>query len=123
MPMPSSGGSRFTKYSVKFDPATISNRFTQVKDLALKKEQDAAGALATIESVVAPVLDANGIVGVDRAKYLGFAKKVWRAAQRHADVSLEKLVGGIKAYYVAMGCDSNILQAIITAITGATVTY
>jgi len=120
MPMPVSGGTRFTKYSLKFDPATISARFTQVRDLALRKQQDAAGILATIEQVVAPILDANGIVGPDRAKYLGFAKKIWRAAQRHGDVALEKLVAGIKAYYVSMGCDARILDAIASAVIGAT---
>jgi len=123
MPMPVSGGNRFTKYSVKFDPATVSTRFTQVKDLALRKAQDAQGILATIEQVVAPILDANGIVGPDRAKYLGFAKKVWRASQRHADVALSKLVDGIKAYYIAMGCDAKILDQIATVVVGVTPTY
>jgi len=117
--MPSSGGTRYTKYSVKFDAATVSSRFTQVKDLALRKAQDAQGILATIETVVAPILDDNGIVGPDRAKYLGFAKKIWRAAQRHGDVALEKLVDGIKAYYTSMGCDSKILDQIVSAITGS----
>ena len=119
MPMPRSGLYRFTKYSVKFDPATISSRFTQVKDLALDLAQEGLAKYATLDEVVANILDVHGVVGNARVIYRNFARIVMKNAERFSGEALaKKLAGEKQKFVVGYGLDPAILDKIVEAITG-----
>ncbi len=118
------GQTRFAKYSAKFDPATISARFTQVRDVALARAQQGLLTWASVQDLVRPILDKYGVSGTDRAKYLGFANKLLKHAMRATAESASKIAAGLKAYYVtALGADPVVLDEIIQVVTGWVAPY
>jgi Sulfolobus virus coat protein C terminal. len=121
MPMPRTGLYRFTKYSVKLDPATIASRFTQVKDLALDLAQEGLTKYAALDDIVSGILDTHGIVGNARVVYRNFARIVMKNAERFSGEALaKKLAGEKQKFIVAYGLDPVILDKIIEAVTGLT---
>ena len=115
---------RQAKYSAKFDPATISSRFTQVRDVALARAQQGLVTWASVQDLVRPILDKYGVAGTDRAKYLGFANKLLKHAMRSTAESASKIASGLKAYYVTtLGADPAILDEIIQVVTGWVAPY
>ena len=52
MPLPRSGSRRLAKWLAKYDPGTISARFTQVKDEAVDRAQEGLVTFTVIETEV-----------------------------------------------------------------------
>jgi len=118
-----SGLDRYNKYASKFVPETIAARFSQVRDIALERAQEAQIKYATIQEQIVPLLDTNGVNGPMRALYLGFANKLTRHLERVSGQSATKIADGLKSFYVtAFGADPTILDAIINAIFGGAYT-
>ena len=118
------GSQRFAKWSAKYVPDTVGARFGQVKDVAFNRAQEGLIAFEAIQSIVRPILDKYGITGPDRAKYIGFANKLYRHIQRHGGEAGKKFAEGLKAYYVtAMNADPAILDEIINAVAGFAIPY
>ncbi len=118
------GLDRFNKYAAKFDPATIQARFTQVRDVALQRAQEALIKYATIDELVRPILDRYGVAGPDRAVYLGFAKKLTKHLERMSGASAAKIADGLKGYYVtSFNADPEVIDAIIAVVAGAVAGY
>lgn len=124
MPTPKAPANRYAKWSAKFVPATISERFTQVQSIAFTNAQNGLIPYANLDFTLAQVLDKHGITGPDRAKYLALGRKVAREADRLTGKALNTVVAGIKAYFVtAYGVDPAVADDIITAVVGTLPTY
>lgn len=118
------GAPRFRKWKAKYDPATISSRFTQVADIAAERAQEGLLKWASIQDIVRPILDRYGITGTDRAKYLGFANKLLKHALRASGDAGAAYAAGLKSFYVtALKADPAILDEIIQVITGYVTAY
>lgn len=124
MPLFRLGVDRYQKFEKKWNPTVIGTRFTDVRDVALARAQEGLITFATIDQLVGPILDAYGVTGTDRGKYLGFAKKLLKHALRHKGEAAKKFASGLKQYYVtAMGADPAILDEIINVVMGWVAAY
>jgi len=118
------GLDRFSKYSAKLVPETIAARFTQVREVALDRAQEAMIKFATIQELVRPILDKHGVSGPDRAKYLAFANKLARHMERVTGPAGTKVAEGLKAYFVsAYAADPKVIDEIIEIVAGAVAGY
>jgi len=121
MPIPRGGLYRFSKYSSKYDPATVSARFTQVRDLAIDLAQEGLAKYATLDVIIGNILDAHGVPGNARIPYRNFARVVLRLAERFSGAALNKSVAGEKQKFATTyGLDPAVLDAIVEAVTGIT---
>jgi hypothetical protein len=124
MPLYKIGQQRFAKWRRKYDPATVSARFTQVADLAADRAQEGLTLFASVDDLVRPILDKYGVTGPDRAKYLGFAKKLLKHIGRAKGDAAIAMAQGIKAFYVTgMKADPAILDEIIQVVCGWLIPY
>jgi len=124
MPVYRTGQGRFAKWFRKFDPATVSARFTQVRDLASDRAQEGLTLFASAQDLVRPILDKYAVSGPDRAKYIGFANMLLKHAVRNKGDAAVKSAQGIKQYYVIkMGADPTICDEIIQVIMGWVTPY
>jgi hypothetical protein len=118
------GQARFAKWRAKYDPATISARFTQVADVAAARAQEGLTKYASVQDLVRPILDKYGVTGTDRAKYLGFANKLLKHALRASGDAGAAYAAGLKSFYVtALKADPAILDEIIQVVTGYVAPY
>jgi hypothetical protein len=118
------GQARFSKWKAKYDPATVSARFTQVATVASDRAQEGLTLFASVDDLVRPILDKYGVTGPDRAKYLGFAKKLLKHVGRAKGDAAIAMAQGIKSFYVTgMKADPAILDEIIQVIAGWVATY
>jgi len=118
------GAPRFDKWRAKYDPATISARFTQVATVAADRAQEGLLKWASVQDLVRPILDKYGITGTDRAKYLGFANKLLKHALRAAGEAGSAYASGLKSFYVtSLKADPAILDEIIQVVTGYVTPY
>jgi hypothetical protein len=124
MPIYRTGQARFAKWRSKYDPATVSARFTQVATVAEARAQEGLTTFASVQELVRGILDKYGVNGPDRAKYLGFANKLLNHSLRAKGDAATKLAQGIKQFYVtAFGADPGILDEIIQVVTGWVAPY
>jgi len=118
------GQARFGKWRRKYDPATISARFTQVADIAADRAQEGLLKYASMQDLVRPILDKYGITGTDRAKYLGFANKLLKHVARAAGEAGTAYAAGLKSFYVtSLKADPAILDEIIQVVVGYVMPY
>jgi hypothetical protein len=119
MPMYKTGDDMFAKYSAKYNPTVISQRFTDVKDPALKRAQSGLTAVATIREGIRRVLDTNGVAGGLRATYLAFGTKLWKHVNRQKEACVTSIKSGLIAYFkTAYGLSETILNAVATSVLG-----
>jgi len=124
MPLYKTGLDMWKKYSVKFNPAVIGTRFTDVKDLALDRAQEGLNLIGTVRDLIRPILDVKGIGGGQRATYLAFGTMLWRHIHRQKDQVAKKTANGLKSYFVtAYGLDPAICDDIIQVIAGWVIPY
>lgn len=124
MPTPRTPSRRYQKWDIKFDPTVVGTRFAAVKPVAESNAQDGLIPFANLDFAIAGLLDQNGITGPDRAKYLAFARKLQRAANRVSGSAVNKYALGLKQYWVTTyGADPAICDKIISFILGYTPTY
>ena len=118
------GQERFAKWRAKYDPATISARFTQVASIAADRAQEGLMLFASVDDLVRPILDKYGVTGTARALYLGFAKKLLKHVGRVKGDAAIAMANGIKAFYVnGMKADPAICDEIIQVVVGWAITY
>jgi hypothetical protein len=116
------GLDRYNKYAAKFDPTTIQARLQQVRDIALQRAQEALIKYATVDELVRPILDHQGVSGPMRAIYLGYAKKLTRHLERVTGPAAVKFVEGLKTYYtVTFGADPEVIDAVTAVVAGAAI--
>jgi len=124
MPLYKTGLDMWKKYQAKFDPATVSARFTAVKEIALDRAQQGLNLIATARDLVRPILDEYGIGGGQRATYLAFGTALLRHVIRQKGKVATKTASGLKSYYVsAYGLDPSICDEIIQVIVGWMIPY
>jgi hypothetical protein len=124
MPLYKTGQERFAKWKAKYDPATISARFTQVAAVASDRAQEGLQHFASVDDLVRPILDKYGVTGTDRAKYLGFAKKLLKHVGRAKGDAAIAMAQGIKAFYVTgMKADPAVLDEIVQVVIGWAAPY
>ena len=117
MGMYRSGLQMFEKYAAKYNPTVISQRFTDVRDVALARAQAGFNAVDTIRGLVRDYLDENGITGGLRATYLAFALELFRMTSRAGGPASEKIAAGlIQKYKLAFDLNETHLTNIANAI-------
>jgi hypothetical protein len=122
--LPKPGNSRLAKWQAKYDPATISNRFTQVQSVAVSRAQEGIVSVANVQSLVGGILDQYGVAGPTRAVYIAFGEKAWHATQRVTGPALANEVNGLTSYFqTAYGANPTILQAIAQALGVSGLSY
>jgi len=107
----------FQKYQAKFDPTTIGNRFTQVKDVALARAQEGMVTIATIRDLVRPLLDQAGVTGGLRGTYIAFALALAKRTIRQKGDSAINIATGLKSYFVqAYGLNPDLCDRIVSLV-------
>jgi len=118
------GVDRFKKWSAKFVPDTVRDRFAQVKDVASDRAEAGLLKYADMQDLIRPILDKYGVAGPDRAKYIGFANKLLKHISRASGEAMTKIAQGLKSYYVqAYNADPAILDEIINVVAGIVYPY
>jgi len=124
MPLYKTGLDMWKKYSAKFDPATISNRFTQVADIAKDRAQEGMNMIATVRDLIRPILDNYGISGGMRATYLAFGLALLRHVIRQKGETATKIANALKSYFVAAyDLSESICDEIINVVVGWALPY
>jgi len=124
MPLYKTGLDMWKKYSIKFNPAVIGTRFTDVKDLALDRAQAGLNLVATARDLIRPILDEYGIGGGQRATYLAYGTMLLRHIIRQKGDVAKKTASGLKSYFVnAYGLDPLIIDEITQVIGGWVIPY
>jgi len=124
MPLAKSGLDMFQKYRAKYNPTVIGTRFGDVQNLALDRAQEGLNMVATVRSLISPILDQYGIAGGERATYLAFGTALLRHVIRGKGDVASKIASGLKSYYTtAYGLDPDILDEIIQVVAGWVVPY
>ena len=124
MPLYRTGLDRIKKWKAKFVGDTIRDRINQVHDIAVERAEAGMMKFADAQELIRPILDKYEVTATDRAKYLGFANKLLKHAQRHGRGAFNKFAQGLKRYYVeAMNADPVILDEIINVIAGYVYAY
>uniref|UniRef100_A0A7J3JQ32 Sulfolobus virus coat protein C-terminal domain-containing protein n=1 Tax=Ignisphaera aggregans TaxID=334771 RepID=A0A7J3JQ32_9CREN len=117
MPIYKTGLLMFQKYQAKFDPTTIGNRFTQVKDVALARAQEGMVTIATIRDLVRPLLDQAGVTGGLRGTYIAFALALAKRTIRQKGDSAINIATGLKSYFVqAYGLNPDLCDRIVSLV-------
>jgi len=114
---------RIKKWSSKFDPDTVRNRFAQVKDIANDQAQEQFARLVDFEQAVKHRLNELGVPVIQMPFYLNVARQIYRAMTRHTGKTLETEVKVIKATWTARGLDPAIIDEIIKLMIGYVPTY
>jgi len=114
---------RYKKYSAKFDPDTVRNRFAQVKDIALDQAQEQFARLVDFEEAVKARLNELGVPVIQIPFYLNVAREIYRAMTRHVGKTLEIEVKAIKAKWVTRGLDPAIVDEVIKIMIGYVPSY
>jgi len=124
MPMYRTGIDRFEKYSVKYVPDTVRDRFAQVESVAKRRAQAGLLEWGAMQDIIRGILNKYGVTATDRAKYIGFANKLLKHMLKHGGESAKLAAEGLKQYYVTfLKADPTILDEIIQVITGWVVPY
>jgi len=124
MPLYKSGLDMYKKYAAKFDPATISSRFTQVAEVAKDRAQEGLNMVATARDLIRPILDEYGVGGGLRATYLAFGLALLRHIIRQKGAVANRIASGLKSYFTtAYGLDPSICDEIIQVIAGWVMPY
>jgi len=124
MPLVRTPQRRYSKWSAKYVPDTISARFSQVETEAKERAQEGLIIYANLDFDIGATLDKYGVAGPARAVYLAFARKALKEAMRIGGKALDNMLLGLKSYFVtAMGADPTILDEIIKKIIGYVPTY
>jgi len=124
MALHKTGQARFAKWRAKYDPATISARFTQVADVAAARAQEGLVMFASVQDLVRPILDKYGVAGPNRALYLGFANKLLKHVSRATGEAAVSIANGLKSFYVtAFKADPAVLDEIVQVVSGWVTPY
>jgi len=114
----------YKKYSKKYVPSTIGDRFGQVQDVALDRAQEGLITVGTVRDLVRPILDQYGITGGLRATYMAFALALARHSIRQKGEAAKKIATALKSYFVsAYDLDPSICDEIINVVTGWVAPY
>jgi len=124
MPLYKTGLDMWKKYQIKFNPAVIGTRFTDVKDLALDRAQAGLNLIGTARDLIRPILDEYGIGGGQRATYLAYGTMLLRHIIRQKANVAKKTASGLKSYFVtAYGLDPDVIDEITQVIAGWVIPY
>lgn len=114
-----SADKRVKAYDLGVIPDVVRTKFEAKKDFMVDQQQAQQTALVDMESRIAEVLDANGIVGNFRIPYLNYGRALFRAKGHNSGQALVKIAEAEKAKFVALGCDPTILDKIRDIVIGA----
>jgi len=114
---------RIKKWSAKFDPDTIRNRFSQVKDIAYDQAEEQFANLVAFEKDVKHRLNELGVPVIQIPWYLNVARQIYRAMQRHTGKTLEAEIKVVKATWTARGLDPAIIDEVTKIMVGYVPTY
>jgi len=112
------------KYTAKYDGANVTARLTAVKPLMDLRYEAASSPVVNNVEIVRNILESAGVPTGTHGIYYAFGQLVAKAAFSHSGLTLQKVVAGLKKYFVtAHGADPTILDSIIAELTGVTPAY
>jgi len=114
---------RFKRWSGKYDPDTIRNRFSQVQEIATEQVQEQFANLVGFEEAVKERLNEIGVPVIHMPWYLNVARQIYRAMTRHSGKTLESEISVIKATWTARGLDPTLIDEVIKIMIGYVPAY
>jgi len=118
MPITKTLQDRFEKFSAKTPPDVTGARYAASKEIALPRFLEGSSAMAVIVELTRNILETAGVPAGHQGVYFGFAQRARKLAWSHSGDTLAKFIEGLKAEYVAKGCDPAILDKIAALIVG-----
>ncbi len=109
---------RFEKFTAKTSPDVMGARYAASKDIALPRFLEGSSAMAAIIELSRNILETAGVPAGQQGVYFAFAQKARKAAWSHSGTTLQNFIEGLKAEFVAKGCDPAVLDKIAALIAG-----
>ena len=109
---------RLKRWSQKFDPDTIRNRFEQVRAVATDQVEEQFGRIVDFELAIKGRLNDIGVASILMPFYLNVGRMIYRAMTRHTGATLESEVRVIKATWTARGLDPALVDEVIKIMIG-----
>jgi hypothetical protein len=104
---------RIRKYTQKFDPTVISNRYTNLKDLAVAEFGVAAGEAAALEATVKQAIEAMVPSPTLLPGYLAFARQVAAKGRKYGGMTLYNEAMAVTTVWAARAYDPTVLDIIL----------
>jgi len=112
------------KYDIKYDGTNVTTTFTAMKPLMEVRYEAGSAVIYNIVERVRDILSSEGVPTGLWATYLSFAEIIARMTFSHKDLTLQKEISGIKAYFTtAYKADTTILNKIVQAVLGTVPPY
>jgi hypothetical protein len=117
-------GDMISKYTIKYDGANVTAVLTAIKALMESRYEAASSPIFNAVETARRILSDKGVPPAQWGVYLAFAEQVASYQFSHSGLTLQKVLSGIKSYFVtAHGADPTILDSIIAELTGVTPAY
>jgi len=116
VPLVISIGEQITRFSQKTAPDRVGTRYGAKKSQAVALYTDRAAPYAVIVEEAKKLLARLGVPSGEYGIYIAFVEHVYSRAEKHTDKTLDNIITGAKAYFVAKGCDPAILDQLIKLI-------
>jgi ABC-type Fe3+ transport system substrate-binding protein len=111
-------------YTVKYDGANVTAVLTAIKPIMESRYEAGSSPMYNAVEVARRILSANGVPPAMWGIYLAFAQQIAKYQFSHSGATLQKVLSGIKAFFVtAHGADPAILDSIIAELTGVAPAY
>jgi len=110
---------RIRKWDLNVVPDVVKTKFENLKPLMYEGQTRAQGEICQFEIAIRNLLSDEGIIGVDRVRYLNFGRALYRARGHQTGLSLQKLAAAEKSKFVNIGLDAAILDRISQIVIGA----
>jgi len=107
---------RVSFFTASMDPARVGKRYGNSKEIAVARYPDAMSAIVATREAARNILESNGVPAGMQGVYYAFVAKLVSYAYSHTGESLDKLRAGLKAWFVAKGCDPAVLDKLVTLV-------
>jgi len=110
MPLVRTLGDRVEKFRAKTAPDRVGGRYEAAKELARVRFTENVSTTREIVERARNILESLGVpVGI-HGIYYAFVLRLASMAQAHSGAALQKVVDGLKAWFVAKGADPAVLD-------------
>jgi len=103
-------------FTAAMGPDRVADRYGKSKEIAVGRYPDAMAAIVAVREAVRNILESSGVPAGMQGAYYAFVSKLVKYAYSHSGQSLEKIKTGLKAWYVAKGCDPQILDKLTVLV-------
>jgi len=118
MPLVKTLSDRVEKFKAKTAADRVGTRYGAVKDIAVNRYLDSTADIVAVRERARNILESNGVAPGLFGVYFAFVTKAVKAAQKHSGDTLDKVIEGLKARFVAKGADPAILDLLEHLVIG-----